>query len=234
MAVMESTVPPTVVLRIPGCPLRTYHGACEPGRAGLETALADFILEQYGMSPSLYWLDMAPGRTMASVRLRLRGGKGGFGSNLRAQGSKMASKRRQGTREACRDLAGRRISTLNQAKLISDYLARKPELERRREQQIREKMVKTIERAERRPIFEDVDYLRTARETLNTVESAVLEALLSGEEEEGGGKDNVAKGAASGSNGGGRRRVSKGLAASRGTPVDGDDKGKEKCDPVVG
>lgn len=167
-----------MLLHIPGHPLKTcpYYGD--------SAALANFIFKKYGISESLYWLDVSSSGSTARLRLRLLGGKGGFGSNLRAQGSKMASKRRSGARESCRDLAGRRISTLNQAKLISEYLARKPELERRREREIREKMVKAIEKAERRPIFEDVEYLRTARETVDTVESAVLQALLSEEDHE--------------------------------------------------
>jgi hypothetical protein len=52
--------------------------------------------------------------------LRLRGGKGGFGSMLRSQGGRMASK--QSTNyEACRDLNGRRLKLTTDAKA---YVAR--------------------------------------------------------------------------------------------------------------
>ncbi|KAI9090984.1 Sde2 N-terminal domain-containing protein [Phlyctochytrium arcticum] len=50
-----------------------------------------------------------------NLLLRLPGGKGGFGSMLRAQGGKMASQKTTNF-EACRDLQGRRLKTVNDAK----------------------------------------------------------------------------------------------------------------------
>jgi hypothetical protein len=47
--------------------------------------------------------------------LRLRGGKGGFGSMLRAQGGRMSSQKTTNF-ESCRDLSGRRLKTINSAK----------------------------------------------------------------------------------------------------------------------
>ncbi|KAI8086831.1 Sde2 N-terminal domain-containing protein [Gilbertella persicaria] len=46
---------------------------------------------------------------------RLVGGKGGFGSMLRAQGGRMNAQKTTNF-EACRDLQGRRIRTVNEAK----------------------------------------------------------------------------------------------------------------------
>lgn len=46
---------------------------------------------------------------------RLLGGKGGFGSMLRAQGGRMNAQKTTNF-EACRDLQGRRIRTVNEAK----------------------------------------------------------------------------------------------------------------------
>lgn len=46
---------------------------------------------------------------------RLMGGKGGFGSMLRAQGGRMNAQKTTNF-EACRDLQGRRIRTVNEAK----------------------------------------------------------------------------------------------------------------------
>lgn len=112
------------------------------------------------------------------IRLRLVGGKGGFGSQLRAQGNKMSSKKRAGGYEACRDLSGRRIRTINQAKLIDEYLRKKPEIEAKREEEIRAKMEKAIRAPDQRPIFKDADFIRTSRELADEVELAVQEALL--------------------------------------------------------
>ena len=50
-----------------------------------------------------------------NLNLRLLGGKGGFGSMLRAQGGKMASQKTTNF-EACRDLNGRRLRTIKEAK----------------------------------------------------------------------------------------------------------------------
>ncbi|KAF9574486.1 hypothetical protein EC968_006291 [Mortierella alpina] len=50
-----------------------------------------------------------------SLSLRMNGGKGGFGSMLRAQGGRMSSQKTTNT-DACRDLSGRRIKTVNDAK----------------------------------------------------------------------------------------------------------------------
>ena len=47
------------------------------------------------------------------VNLRLKGGKGGYGSLLRAQGNKMSS-RKSTNFESCRDLEGRRLRTVHQ------------------------------------------------------------------------------------------------------------------------
>jgi hypothetical protein len=56
----------------------------------------------------------SPSSTL-KLSLRMMGGKGGFGSMLRAQGGKMSSQKSTNI-EACRDLSGRRIKTVNAAK----------------------------------------------------------------------------------------------------------------------
>lgn len=48
------------------------------------------------------------------VCARLRGGKGGFGSQLRAAGGRMSSGKATNT-DSCRDLSGRRLSTIKEA-----------------------------------------------------------------------------------------------------------------------
>jgi len=51
-----------------------------------------------------------------NLSLRVNGGKGGFGSMLRAQGGRMNSQKGPANTDACRDLSGRRIKTVNDAK----------------------------------------------------------------------------------------------------------------------
>lgn len=48
------------------------------------------------------------------VCVRARGGKGGFGSQLRAAGGRMSSGKATNT-DSCRDLSGRRLSTIKEA-----------------------------------------------------------------------------------------------------------------------
>lgn len=48
------------------------------------------------------------------VCVRVRGGKGGFGSQLRAAGGRMSSGKATNT-DSCRDLSGRRLSTIKEA-----------------------------------------------------------------------------------------------------------------------
>ncbi|KDN44882.1 hypothetical protein K437DRAFT_256838 [Tilletiaria anomala UBC 951] len=61
---------------------------------------------------------------------RLPGGKGGFGSMLRAAGGKMSSaarKRGEENTDSCRDLNGRRLSVLKEARKLAAYLEQEPE-----------------------------------------------------------------------------------------------------------
>ncbi|KAG8842055.1 hypothetical protein FRC20_004660 [Serendipita sp. 405] len=55
-------------------------------------------------------------QTLVSFRLTpvMVGGKGGFGSQLRAAGGRMSSKKTSNN-DSCRDLSGRRLSTLKEA-----------------------------------------------------------------------------------------------------------------------
>lgn len=57
------------------------------------------------------------GERIINVRLaiRLPGGKGGFASQLRAQGGRMSSNKATNN-DSCRDLNGRRLSTIKEAK----------------------------------------------------------------------------------------------------------------------
>ena len=68
------------------------------------------------------------------LSLPLCGGKGGFGSQLRAAGGRMSSKRKNNQGDANssnRNLDGRRLRTVNEAKALAEYLALKPEMEKK-------------------------------------------------------------------------------------------------------
>ncbi|KAH8916693.1 hypothetical protein BT69DRAFT_747160 [Atractiella rhizophila] len=81
------------------------------------------------------------GQTIRVVPL-MRGGKGGFGSQLRAAGGRMSSRKRKGEEDynSCRDLEGRRLGTVKEAKKLEEYLNSLPERERKRAEEERKRL----------------------------------------------------------------------------------------------
>ncbi|KAI4177340.1 MAG: hypothetical protein LQ343_000320 [Gyalolechia ehrenbergii] len=81
------------------------------------------------------------------------GGKGGFGSQLRAAGGRMSSrrKRNQGDENSSnRNLDGRRLRTVAEAKALAEYLALKPEMEKKEKEARRKRWEQVVELAEKR------------------------------------------------------------------------------------
>ncbi|KIM84264.1 hypothetical protein PILCRDRAFT_56911, partial [Piloderma croceum F 1598] len=115
-----------------------------------QTSLADLyplLLDKYPSLPALDDLQISPHKgllpplsalvsslhpedhasSLVSLRLspRIRGGKGGFGSQLRAAGGRMSSQKTSNN-DSCRDLSGRRLSTIKEAKKLAEYLDGEP------------------------------------------------------------------------------------------------------------
>jgi len=61
------------------------------------------------------------------ARIRCMGGKGGFGNMLRAQGGRMSARGKHESQDSYRDLEGRRLGSINEAKLLAEYIAKAPE-----------------------------------------------------------------------------------------------------------
>lgn len=81
------------------------------------------------------------------------GGKGGFGSQLRAAGGRMSSKRKKNRGDehgSSRNLEGRRLRTVTEAKALAEFLAIKPEMEQKEKDKRRERWTAIVEAAERR------------------------------------------------------------------------------------
>lgn len=95
-------------------------------------------------------------RNFLSLRLNvpLRGGKGGFGSQLRAAGGRMSSKKRKQMTEqatgSARNLDGRRLRTITEAKNLATYLATKPDMDRKEKEERRKRWEAVVELAEQR------------------------------------------------------------------------------------
>ncbi|KAK4101466.1 hypothetical protein N658DRAFT_496335 [Parathielavia hyrcaniae] len=93
---------------------------------------------------------------LLSLRLcvPLPGGKGGFGSQLRAAGGRMSKRNKKGSageeNGSSRNLDGRRLRTVTEAKALAEYLAIKPEMERKEKERRRQRWQEIVDMTERR------------------------------------------------------------------------------------
>jgi len=123
----------------------------------------------------------------------LCGGKGGFGSQLRAAGGRM-SKRKKGASAAdehgsSRNLDGRRLRTVTEAKALAEYLAIKPEMDRQEKEKRRKRWEEIVESTERRQdeirhgsrkVGLDGKWVEEKEEVGERTREAVLEAMKKG------------------------------------------------------
>jgi len=137
------------------------------------------------------------GHSLVSLRLvpRMRGGKGGFGSQLRAAGGRMSSQKTSNN-DSCRDLSGRRLSTIKEAKKLAEHLEQEPARKKAAAEAQRAKL-EALERklgiekdagsslngdptqiTGRKHRFDDTEYLEQSRELVDNVKSAVTAGLL--------------------------------------------------------
>ncbi|QSZ33091.1 hypothetical protein DSL72_002676 [Monilinia vaccinii-corymbosi] len=118
------------------------------------TTISNKLLSAASSSPISDLLS-CPEDEFLSLRLsaRLCGGKGGFGSQLRAAGGRMSSKRKKGQGDqngSSRNLDGRRLRTVNEAKALAEYLAIKPEMAKKEKEERRKRWEQVVELAEQR------------------------------------------------------------------------------------
>jgi Silencing defective 2 N-terminal ubiquitin domain len=120
------------------------------------------------------------------LAVRLPGGKGGFGSQLRAAGGRMSSGRHSDN-GSCRDLNGRRLNTIKEAQHLAAYLESAPEREKAKKQQAKDKLsqlqeeIKRLEAQEgtsantegKKRRFEDTQFLEQSREIVDNVKGAM-------------------------------------------------------------
>ncbi|KAF2405020.1 hypothetical protein EJ06DRAFT_525594 [Trichodelitschia bisporula] len=108
----------------------------------------------------------SPHDTMLPLRLSvpLCGGKGGFGSQLRAAGGRMSSRKKRNQGEntgSSRSLDGRRLRTVATAKALAEYMAVKPGLDQREKEDKRKRWQEVVETTERKQ--EEIKYGGKAR-----------------------------------------------------------------------
>lgn len=125
----------------------------------------------------------------------LCGGKGGFGSQLRAAGGRMSSRRKKNqgdSNSSNRNLDGRRLRTITEAKALAEYLALKPEMEKKEKEARRKRWEQVVDLAEKRE-YEikksskgklDGKWVEDKEEAGERTREAVFHAMKSGDYQE--------------------------------------------------
>ena len=108
------------------------------------------------------------GNESYNVQFRLKGGKGGFGSMLRAIGSQIE---KTTNNEACRDLSGRRMRDVNNEKKMMEWVKNKAEKDRQKEREKIEKLERQLQKPKH--FFNDPEYEKKLDETIDSVEDAL-------------------------------------------------------------
>ncbi|XP_028293923.1 splicing regulator SDE2 isoform X2 [Gouania willdenowi] len=133
-------------------PVEDFYVVCGGRRANAEQSLVDGAV--YHLEP------------------RLLGGKGGFGSMLRALGAQIE---KTTNREACRDLSGRRLRDVNHEKEMADWLKQQSERESEREQRRAERLQRKL--SEPKHLFNDPQYQKQCHDLAERMEESVLKGL---------------------------------------------------------
>jgi len=106
------------------------------------------------------------------IQQRLKGGKGGFGSMLRAIGAQIE---KTTNRDACRDLSGRRLRDINEEQRLKRWFERQKEREEERAAAKKKKLEKLKQLAEGPPLpkIDDQEYLKQREEIAESIYDAV-------------------------------------------------------------
>lgn len=135
----------------------------------LKLSPSDFYLTQNG---KLIKSDLMCNDAKVNVHLRLLGGKGGFGSMLRAIGAQIE---KTTNREACRDLSGRRLRDINEEKRLKAYLEKQAEGGNDEAEKRAKKIAKL--RAQPKHEFKDDEYFNARSSLVEDVSDALEEGL---------------------------------------------------------
>ncbi|XP_050533984.1 replication stress response regulator SDE2 [Daktulosphaira vitifoliae] len=109
---------------------------------------------------------------------RLLGGKGGFGSMLRAIGAQIE---KTTNREACRDLSGRRLRDINEEKRVKEFLAKGNQSTEDPEERKKRKLQRLCQKPKTE--FKDEHYEKNMSEMAEFVSEAVEYGLKAGTSE---------------------------------------------------
>ncbi|KAL6111247.1 sde2 [Pungitius sinensis] len=135
-----------------------------------DSSCADFYVVRNGRLSHLEEA-LQPG-AVYHLEPRLRGGKGGFGSMLRALGAQIE---KTTNREACRDLSGRRLRDVNHEKEMAEWLQKQTEREAEKEQRRLERLQRKLKEPKHQ--FTDPEYQRQCHDLSERLEDSVMKGL---------------------------------------------------------
>lgn len=106
----------------------------------------------------------------------LPGGKGGFGSMLRALGAQIE---KTTNKDACRDLSGRRLRDINEEERLKNYVSRQAERDQKEAEKKEAKLnkLKRIANGENKHEFKDLKYNEERENATERVHDAMEHAL---------------------------------------------------------
>ena len=110
---------------------------------------------------------------VVEVVAKILGGKGGFGSMLRALGNQI---QKTTNKEACRDLSGRRLRDINDEKRLKNYVSKKAEREREEKEKKDaklKKLHKLVTEGESKHEFHDEKYDKDREAATDRVHEAL-------------------------------------------------------------
>lgn len=107
--------------------------------------------------------------TVLKAHPLLLGGKGGFGTLIRAMGTQISKGSRKG---ACRDLSGRRMRDVEAEKKLAEWAAQEPE---RKKKSVEER--KKRQRKEPKHQFNDSSYMDQIRSTEENINTALQQGF---------------------------------------------------------
>ncbi|XP_043496165.1 replication stress response regulator SDE2 [Polistes fuscatus] len=108
----------------------------------------------------------------ATIVPKLFGGKGGFGSMLRAIGAQIE---KTTNREACRDLSGRRLRDINEEKRLKSWIEKQAEHKKEAAERRKRKLERLC--AEPKHEFKDQNYEKRRSTVSEMIEEAVEQGL---------------------------------------------------------
>lgn len=142
----------------------------------LQLRLPDTLLETCRLFRSHRTLAEESNDRQFFLSATLLGGKGGFGSQLRAAGGRMKKNKKANT-EAMKDTSGRRLRTLKKAQELAEALRDAPDREREERKAKREKLLSIINAEmpgqSRRIKFDDDDYIQQSESILEDLKHAM-------------------------------------------------------------